>query len=206
MSPEHSQPMAAAPSLIQPITSIVGPLVLDRLFVRAQPLELELGSGDGSFIVHYAASLPGHNFIAVERLLGRLRKIDRKGRRAGLTNLKAIRLEAAYFIEYLMPPATVCALHVYFPDPWPKRRHRHHRLVNERFPELAARVLELRGVVYLRTDDGDYLDQMNTLFGASNRFRPVETPVELRNLPTDFEQDFQAKGIRTLHSAYELVN
>jgi tRNA (guanine-N7-)-methyltransferase len=98
--------------------------------------------------------------------LGRLRKLDRKGRRLGLTNLRGVRIECGYFLEYLLPPGSVAALHVYFPDPWPKKKHRHRRLINERFPELARRVLQPGGVVYLRTDDADYFAQMQAVFGA----------------------------------------
>ena len=97
-------------------------------------LEVELGSGDGSFLAQRAAAYPERNFLGVERLLGRLRKLDRKARRAGLTNVRLLRIEAGYFLEYLLPATSVHALHLYFPDPWPKRKHRKNRLVNERFP------------------------------------------------------------------------
>ena len=128
---------AAAPSLIYALPSILERLDLAQLFSRDQPLEVELGSGDGSFPAEYARRHPERNFIGVERLLGRIRKMDRKGRRAGLTNLRAVRIEASYFLEYLLPRQAAVALHVYFPDPWPKHKHRRHRLIGERFPALA---------------------------------------------------------------------
>jgi tRNA (guanine-N7-)-methyltransferase len=114
------------PSLIYPLASILERLEPAKLFPKPQPLEVELGSGDGSFLAQYAARHPERNFIGVERLLGRLRKLDRKGRRAGLTNLRGVRIESAYFLEYLLPSHAASVLHVYFPDPWPKRRHRRH--------------------------------------------------------------------------------
>jgi hypothetical protein len=86
-----------------------------------QPLEVELGCGDASFLVEYARRNPAKNFIGVERLLGRLQKLDRKGRRAGLKNLRGVRIESAYFLQYLLPPHSAQALHIYFPDPWPKK-------------------------------------------------------------------------------------
>src|SRR5881227_3241396 len=100
-------------SLICPV-SIVERLDLAQLFLKDLPIEVELGSGDGSFLVQYASLHPEHNFIVVERLLGRLRKIDRKGRRAGLTNLHVVRLEASYFVRYLLPKKSVAAIHIYF--------------------------------------------------------------------------------------------
>src|SRR5437899_2350679 len=130
--------------------SYVEPWPLAEIFPLAQPLEVELGAGDGSFLAQWAAAHPERNFLGVERLLGRLRKLDRKGRRAGLENLCLIRLEAAYLLEYLISPGSVSALHIYFPDPWPKKKHRRHRLINTRFPDLARAALVTGGVVYFR--------------------------------------------------------
>jgi tRNA (guanine-N7-)-methyltransferase len=189
-------------SLIYELPSIIERLDLAALLPVPRPLEIELGAGDGSFLVNYAARHPERNFIGVERLLGRIRKIDRKGRRAGLANLGAIRIESAYFLEYLMPAASASAIHVYFPDPWPKRRHWRHRLVNERFPELARRVLEPGGVVYLRTDHSVYFEQMVEVFSAQRAFRAEETPAELSGEQTDFETDFVRRGVETLRAAY----
>jgi tRNA (guanine-N7-)-methyltransferase len=193
----------AAQSLIYELPSILERLDISKLFALEQPLEVELGSGDGTFLVDLAKSHPEHNFIGIERLLGRLRKIERKARRAELTNLRGVRIESSYFIEYLLPPHSVEALHIYFPDPWPKRKHRRYRLINERFPQLAHRALTSGGTVYLRTDDRDYFDQMNNVFTSSPLFHKTETPAELAALPTDFEKDFQARGIGTLRAAYQ---
>jgi len=197
---------AAPSSLLIELCSIVERLDLTQLFPRSQPLEVELGSGDGGFLVEYAKRHPERNFLGVERLLGRMRKLDRKGRRAGLTNLRGVRIESGYFLEYLLPQNSVFVLHIYFPDPWPKRKHRDKRLIKERFPELARQALARDGVVYLRTDDEDYFAQMTSVFNASPAFRLVETPEELSSLLTDFERDFQARGIRTLRAAYERAN
>lgn len=195
----------APDNLIYTLPSILEPLRLEALFPKPQPLEVELGCGDATFLVEYAARHPERNFLGVERLLGRLRKLDRKGRRLGLTNLRGVRIECAYFLQYLLPPRCVSALHVYFPDPWPKKKHRHKRLINERFPDLARRVLLPGGTVYLRTDDADYFAQMQAVFGAQPVFRAVETPPELAALLTDFEREFQARNVQTLRAAYQLV-
>ncbi|MBI4327551.1 MAG: tRNA (guanosine(46)-N7)-methyltransferase TrmB, partial [Chloroflexi bacterium] len=153
-------PEAAVSTWIFRPASYVERLKPDQIFPASQPLEVELGSGDGSFLAAYARLHPERNFLGVERLLGRLRKLDRKGMRAGLSNLRLIRVEASYLLEYLLPHASVCVLHVYFPDPWPKRRHHKNRLVNARFTDLACQALAPKGVIYLRTDDADYFAQM----------------------------------------------
>lgn len=193
-----------AATLIHRPDSWVERLSLGGMFPRPLPLEVELGSGDGSFLARWAGASPGRNFLGVERLLGRLRKLDRKAQRAGLENLRLMRIEAGYFLEFLLPPASIHALHVYFPDPWPKRKHRKNRLVNARFTELVARVLVPGGVIYLRTDDADYFAQMQEVFGADARFQGCETPEALAAVVTDFERGFQARGIGTRRAAFEL--
>jgi tRNA (guanine-N7-)-methyltransferase len=193
-------------TLIHRLTSIVERLDVAGLFSQVRLLEVELGSGDGSFIVNYARLHPETNFLAVERLLGRLNKINRKGLRAGLTNLRGLRIESAYFLEYLLPPKSVTALHVYFPDPWPKRKHWKNRLINERFPELARRILAPGGSVYLRTDHAEYFEQMTAVFRGAAAFCPVEMPAELSEVITDFERGFNTRGVRTLRAAYRLLH
>lgn len=190
--------------LIYDLSSIVERLDLTRIFPKPQPVEVELGCGDASFLVDYAGRHPDRNFIGVERLLGRIRKLDRKGRRDGLTNLRGVRIESSYFLAYLLPLHSVSALHVYFPDPWPKKRHHKNRLVNERFPKIALAALAPGGVVYLRTDDQDYFGQMTEVFGGGREFQKIKTPSELVELPTDFEREFRARGVRILHAAYQI--
>jgi tRNA (guanine-N7-)-methyltransferase len=189
-------------NLIYNLPSIVERLNLAQLFPKSQSLEAELGCGDASFLVEYARRHPDRNFIGIERLLGRIRKLDRKGRRTGLTNLRGVRIESSYFLQYLLPPRSASALHIYFPDPWPKKKHHKHRLINEHFPEITHSALAPGGVVYFRTDNEDYFAQITEVFNANKKFQRVETPAELAELLTDFEREFLARGIQTLRAAY----
>lgn len=190
-------------SLIVELRSIIDPLDFDTLFPVRQPVEIDLGCGDGGFLLQYAAVHPDRNFIGVERLLGRLRKLDRKGRRLGLQNLRGVRIECGYFLEYLVRPGTVSVLHVYFPDPWPKKKHQRHRLVNEHFVDVAARALCTGGRIYFRTDHPEYFARICELFSVHPRFRRVETPEELMAVRTDFQMEFEAKGLKTMYAAFE---
>jgi tRNA (guanine-N7-)-methyltransferase len=185
---------------------ILSRLDLEALFPGVDGVEVELGSGDGSFLAEYASQEPGRGFLGVERLLGRLRKLERKAQRRGLSNLKVLRLEAGYVLRWKLASGTVSALHVYFPDPWPKRRHWKRRLVNELFVEEAARILRPGGRVFLRTDNQPYFEQMREVFGKSDRFVEVDFPSSLAGVVTDFEREFNARGIPTLRVAYELSN
>ena len=110
-----------------------------------------------------------------------------------------------YVLEYLLPPALLDAIHVYFPDPWPKKRHHKNRLISEPFPPLAKRLLRKGGIVYLRTDNIEYFEQMLEVFGDANGFEAVETPESLKALVTDFEQEFNSQRIPTNYAAYRRV-
>jgi tRNA (guanine-N7-)-methyltransferase len=199
-------PSDSPQNLVVQLRTILEPLDLSELFPQTQPLEVELGCGDASFLIEYARQNPGTNFLGVERLLGRIQKLDRKGRRLELKNVRGVRIESAYFLQYLLPAKSAAALHIYFPDPWPKKKHRRHRLINEGFPALARTALQPGGTVYLRTDDADYFQQMTDVFGAAAWFKLVETSPALAAIATDFEREFNAQGISTLRAAYRLLS
>lgn len=196
-----SAPPAAEAWVLRP-ASFFQRLRWAEVFSREAPVEVELGAGDGGFLTAWAAAHPERDFLGVERLLGRLRKIGRRARRLGLTNVRALRIEAAYALEWLLPPGSVAALHVYFPDPWPKVRHHRRRLVNARFATLAHAALAPGGVVHLRTDDAPYFAQMEAVFAASPLFARAETPAALAAGVTDFERGFHARGVPTRRSSW----
>ena len=116
-----------AANLLIPNIALVGsPVIFSAPFAGRkcslpQTVELELGAGDGSFLVQYASAHPQVNFFAVERLLGRVRKMDRKSHKAGCGNIRLLRVEASYLLNHLIPEASLQAIHLYFPDPWPRR-------------------------------------------------------------------------------------
>ncbi len=105
-----------------------------------------------------------------------------------------------------MPPHSAQAIHIYFPDPWPKKKHHKNRLINEDFPALARAALVPNGTVFLRTDDAPYFAQMTEVFDAAKQFNKIETPTGLTETLTDFERGFLARGIKTLRAAYQRVS
>lgn len=196
-------------SLLHEFKSVTEPLRLENLFPASkdsQPAELEIGCGDGGFLLEWATRHPEKNFLGVERLLGRIRKLDKKGSRANLTNLRLLRFEARYLLQYLLPAAAFEAVHIYFPDPWPKDKHARHRLIDEKFPELARRILAPNGSVHLRTDDPEYFVQMQESFAPAKDFSSTETPKELAVLTTEFERQWNEEGKPTLRVSYHSIS
>ncbi len=197
--------MSDPDALLHDFQSITEPLSLEDLFPLPQPFELEIGCGDGGFLFERAQAHPERNFLGIERLLGRVRKLSKKGLREGLTNLRLLRIEARYVLEYLLPEHAFEALHIYFPDPWPKDRHRRHRLINETFPPLARRILRQKGVIYLRTDDPVYFGQMQETFQDLKDFAVENTPGEIASITTEFEGQWLDQGRHIHRAAYRLV-
>ena len=191
-------------TLLHDFQSITEPLRLEELFPAVQPAELEIGCGDGGFLFLMAQQHPGRNFLGVERLLGRIRKLSKKGQRASLTNLRLLRLEGRYVMKYLLPEKAFEAIHVYFSDPWPKDRHARHRLVDDEFPQIAAHLLEQGGVVHLRTDDATYFKQMQTVFGTHGGYVEENTPAELAARVTEFEVEFNSQGKPTNRASWRV--
>ena len=174
---------------------ILLPLDFLELFPEVRPLEVDLGSGSGKFILAAAQRFPDRHFLGVERLLGRVRQTQRNAIRLGLANLRLLRLEINYTVRYLIPANSVSKFHLYFPDPWPKRRHRARRLVNSEFLAAIAIALVADGELWIKTDHASYFEQIcrvangsHSLF-ASREWSDDDYPV------SDFEKDFLDRGL-----------
>ena len=173
------------------------PLDLAALFPGqpAAPLEVDLGSGDGSFLVEMTRRHPERNFLGVERLLGRVRKTCRRMARLGALNGRILRVESHYLVRHLLPRGSAQVLHVMFPDPWPKRHHQPRRLIQTGFLDDAHAALAPGGELRLTTDDLPYFQHMRAVFEAHCGF--VEEPwTPGDDYPqTDFERHFRGQGL-----------
>lgn len=169
-------------------------LDLADVFSRAGRVEVDLGCGEGAFLIAMAARHPERNFIGTERLLGRVRNTLRKVERAGLTNVRLMRVESAYLVKRLLPAGSVGRVYVMFPDPWPKRRHWPRRLLNAEFLRAAAVALEPGGEVCIKTDDADYFQWIRKCAEGCGELRAAEWDEEMPM--TDFERHYVAEGRR----------
>lgn len=166
----------------------------DELF-GGGPLEVDLGCGDGSFLVAMAGQHPERRFLGVERLLGRARKVCRKLLREGLENARVLRLESRYTLEWLLPEASVSRLHLLCPDPWPKARHHRRRLIQPEFLEAVSRVLVPGGEFLFKTDNEEYFEWTLEHLEGCATLVAEEWPDDAFFYPlTDFEQQWLAGG------------
>lgn len=131
------------------------PLPLDELLPGADPWEVEIGFGQGSYMIDRAVS-GGGRFLGVEVVSKYYRVLNRRARYRGLDNLLVIRCEAQYLASAVLPRGFATAVHVYFPDPWPKRRHSRRRLFDSESVDLVLGLLEPNGRLFFATDHTDY--------------------------------------------------
>ena len=157
------------------------------IFGNDHPLEIDLGCGDGSFLIEMAQHYPERNFLGVERLLGRVRGVCKRIQELGLSNVKVLRLESQYTLEYLLAPASVSRLHLLCPDPWPKARHHKRRLVQQEFLHVLQKTLSTDGEFLFKTDHQEYyewvLEEMG-LFTKNN----LESPFKRQPWPDEKEE------------------
>jgi len=125
-------------------------------FGRTAPLEVEIGSGKARFLIEAARRDPGHDFLGLELSLAYYRICRDRVARAELPNIRILRADGRHFVEASLAPASVSAFHIYFPDPWPKKRQRKRRLLDGIFLETLASRLAPGGLVRIATDHADY--------------------------------------------------
>jgi tRNA (guanine-N7-)-methyltransferase len=183
-------------------------LDLPTLFGNDRPVELEIGVGKGRFVMLAAAARPDTNFLGLEVAKRFLAKaIDRVAKR-GLNNVRLIQAEAAAFLSQCLAESSIEGIHLYFPDPWPKKRHHKRRIVRPAVLDEMHRVLWGGGLVRVVTDHADYAAAMRETFGRHPSFEEAPNDPGLWEIPgmgdytepgvTNFEIKFRREG-RPIH-------
>src|SRR6202161_2537683 len=162
------------------------------MFGRRAPVEIEIGAGKGEFIIERAAESPEPRFIAVELSSTITRVLAVRCGRAGLDNLRVVRMDARTLVNLMLPDASVAAFHIYYPDPWPQERHIKHRLFT---PTLAAslfRTVEPGAITYVATDVREYAGEIFPMMLAAGFIRAVEAAPGAER--TGFARKYVAAG------------
>lgn len=180
------------------------PFSLSDLFGNNNPVEMEIGAGRGDFLTGYCEAHPDINLLAVERKLNYLKRGITKTRLRDLHNVRFLNVEVQHFVAEYLPDDSLQAVHIYFPDPWPKKRHLKRRIVQTQFVEMLARRIQLGGGLHLRTDHAHYFEHMMEVMGTQSHFIPVETSPAVSVHKTGFEARFVAQGLPIYYASYRL--
>ncbi|MFY8222676.1 MAG: tRNA (guanosine(46)-N7)-methyltransferase TrmB [Pirellulales bacterium] len=164
------------------------PVPLDpaTLFPTTAPIELEVGSGKGLFLDTASAARPDHNFLGAELAVGYARLCAARLARRAASNARMIQGDATWLVRGLLPDACLAAIHVYFPDPWWKARHRKRRVLSETFLRHAGRVLPGGGTLHVWTDVEEYFLESLDFTRATGLFSEP-APIEPRTAEHDLD-------------------
>ena len=178
-------------NLPKPITGLA-------LFGNEQPLELEVGTGKGAFLVEEASRRTGVNFIGIERASRYWRYASDRLRRRECSNARVVLADAGYFLTELVPDAALVAVHVHFPDPWPKKRHHKRRLIRPNLIREVERVLIPGGRLQIVTDHQEYYARIEAVIRSSSLapspyVRPT-TAGDEELVGSNFERKYQRLG------------
>ena len=186
-------------------------LSLGSVFGNDNPIEIEIGSGKGRFIIRSSRDNPGVNYIGIERAYKFFSLMKQRVEEARPGNVRLLRIEADYFIPAYVPPESVQAFHIYFPDPWPKTKHRRRRIVNPDFFAILRDRLLPGGCINLATDFAEYFNVMlmtgRGCAGLAELYSRTLDPagVDPESGATHYERKYLMHGRTIYRAAYKKV-
>lgn len=190
------------------LSDLQPPLVARDWFGREAPLEIEVGSGKGLFLTAAAINTPSHDFVGIEIGAKYARFAASRLARRGCDNARMISGDALRFLREFVPDQSVAAVHVYFPDPWWKKRHRKRRVMNEGLVADVQRCLVPGGRLHFWTDVEEYFQVTLELLAKSTSLsgphpvgeRPAEHDLDYR---THFERRMRLHGLAVYRAEFE---
>ncbi len=187
------------PNVALKLESLAGRVDFARVFGRRNPIHIEPGSGKGTFLLNQARAQPNVDFLGIE-WAGKYYRyaVDRVGRWS-VPNVRIIRADATAFLAEYVPDNSVDCFHIYFPDPWPKRRHHKRRFFCDANLERLVRILRPGGIIRAATDHADYFECIESLVTAEPLLEKIEfTPAAGANdgelTGTNYERKYLARG------------
>jgi tRNA (guanine-N7-)-methyltransferase len=203
-------PGGAAGGAIDPLRleilpgAIDGPLPFPAIFGRTAPVELEVGVGKGRFLIDAATRHPETDFLGLEWSVKHLRIARDRAANRGLANLRLHRGDARHVLASLVADGALARVHVYCPDPWPKKRHHKRRLFVPETTRHLERVLRPGGYLNVSTDFSEYFEAIVAVIGEVTRLVRAEDPgladEAAESGRTNYETKYLAAG-RTIHRA-----
>ena len=185
-------------SVLVDASALGGRWNLAEVFGNTRPVELEIGIGKGTFLTARATARPEINFIGLEYAGAYAKYAADRCRRRGLENVRILAAEANQFVETALADASLFRVHIYFPDPWPKRKHNRRRLIQPAFLDQLRRILRPGGQLLVVTDHMDYFQQIRKVFARAEGFVPIAFPQMADEsgqiVGTNFERKYIAQG------------
>ncbi|MEN8164345.1 MAG: tRNA (guanosine(46)-N7)-methyltransferase TrmB [Acidobacteriota bacterium] len=182
------------------VNSVTVPLLWPQIFGVDGPVHVEIGSGKGRFLLKLAAERPDLSLLAVERAGKYHRMVCDKAGRRGLTNVRLLRTTAEDLLFRLLPPASIDALYVLFPDPWPKKRHHKRRLFSPDVTEAMVRCLKPGSPLLVKSDHPAYAEVIEAVLHQTAGLETTDPEEAFSGLPlTGFETKYVRDG-RQIHA------
>jgi tRNA (guanine-N7-)-methyltransferase len=193
---------ARGAELVLPVDE--GPIDFSSVFERNAPLGLEIGFGSGHALLDWAESASDWNLLGIEVYEPGIGSLLKGMTERELTNIRVLSEDAAVALSAAIAPGTLSEVRIFFPDPWPKKRHHKRRLVNEAFAANLAQRMSPGGILRLATDWREYAEQMLAVLNAEAAFRNeagdgYAPRFEGRNITR-----FEARGQRLGHEVWDL--
>lgn len=170
-----------------------------RMFGDDRPIEMEIGTGKGGFLLSRAQALPERGFFGIEWANKICRYAADRMVRWGVTNVRLMRADAKHLVTHNLRPECLTILHIYHPDPWPKKRHHKRRLIQPDFLAAAAGALIPGGRIAIQTDHADYFEQIRQVVAGEPRLIEVpfdvpEAGVQEGRVSTNYEIKYLREG------------
>jgi len=197
----------AIDSILLPVDRWPPPWSLKQVFGNDRPVEIEIGFGKGGFLVESSQAYPACNFLGVESAGKMAHYTAQRLAKRGIENVRILFADAHYVLARLVPEAGFSAVHVYFPDPWPKKRHRKRRLLTGEFLEKLEKALQPGGRLHFATDFQDYFEETRSLFSRFPAFKPLDPRSWVESRPerciTNYEVKYRREGRPIYYALYE---
>jgi len=165
-----------------------GPLDWKTFFGNDHPVEIDVGSGRGLFLVNAGVEHPEINYLGIELDYKEGRRAARRIQKRQMPNVRVLGGDVRAAFDRFVPPGSVSAVHVYFPDPWWKRKHKRRRVFTDDFADRLVTVLQPGGIVHSWTDVEEYFGVISALMDHHPAFVPLPPPPER---PPQHDLDFQ---------------
>jgi tRNA (guanine-N7-)-methyltransferase len=193
------------------ITEYRIPLEMQDVLNNTNELALEIGFGDGDFLIQMAKETPHLNYVGIEIKRSRFTSAVNNLLKRKINNVKLLNMDAMIALDEVFKPGTFIEVYINFPDPWPKDRHKKHRIINNLFLDKLSKIMKPGGLLEIASDHREYVEHMLTVFNENGRFKnmfqsPGYTNRLTRRPLTKYEIEYRMEGREIFYLTYANQN